>query len=127
MSLPGERPRSAFVMIVRATLVAALAALAGCQVVPTAPPAIAPPVPPHAVFTPTAYADLPGWSDDRVEAVWPAFLVGCTALVARPRTQALWQAPCAAADAIDERDAAAVRHFFEANFTPYRVTASDGS
>ena len=127
MSLPGERPRSAFVMIVRATLVAALAALAGCQVVPTTPPAIAPPVTPHAVFTPTAYADLPGWSDDRVEAVWPAFLVGCTALVARPRTQALWQAPCAAADAIDERDAAAVRHFFEANFTPYRVTSSDGS
>jgi membrane-bound lytic murein transglycosylase A len=127
MSLLGERPRSALVLIVRATLVSALAALAGCQVVPTAPPAIVPPVPPHAVFTPTTYADLPGWNDDRVEAAWPAFRVGCAALVARPRTQAVWQAPCAAADVIDDRDAAAVRHFFETNFTPYRVTASDGS
>ena len=126
ISLLGERLHSALALIRRATL-AGLTALAGCQVVPTVPPSIAPSVPAYAVFTPTTYADVPGWNDDRVEAAWPAFRVGCAALVARPRTQAVWQAPCAAADVIDERDPAAVRHFFEANFTPYRVTANDGS
>jgi membrane-bound lytic murein transglycosylase A len=108
----------------RLAVVAALTSLVGCQVVPTAPPAI---TPPRAMFTPSSYTELPGWNGDAVEAAWPAFLVGCKALVARARSQALWQAPCATAAAIDGRDATAVRHFFEENFTPYRVTASDGS
>ncbi|HEX6138777.1 MAG TPA: MltA domain-containing protein [Casimicrobiaceae bacterium] len=104
----------------RAALVAAAIALAGCQI---APPTVAPP---RAVFVAATYGELPGWRDDRQHAVWPAFRVGCKALVARARTQSLWQAPCAAADAIDVRDANAVRLFFEHNFTPYRVLASDG-
>ena len=108
----------------RAAAFAALAALAGCQVTP---PTIAPPAaPPRAVFTPAAYAQLPGWSGDRLDAAWPALRVGCKALVARARSQALWQAACTAADAVDDRDSGAVRRFFEANFTPYRVTSSDG-
>ena len=127
MSLLCKRQRSARALFTRATLVGALAALAGCQVVPTAPPAVAPPAPARAVFTPSAYSELPGWTDDRIEEAWPAFRVGCKALVARPRTQALWHAPCAIAETIDERDATAIRQFFETNFTPYRVTASDGN
>jgi len=108
----------------RAALVAAVLALAGC--VP--PPVVTPPqAPARAVFTATTYVELPGWNDDRLQAVWPAFEVGCNALVARPRTQALWQAPCTAARAIDAHDAAAVRRFFEDNFTPYRVTSTDGA
>ena len=92
------------------------------------PPVVAPPKgPAHATFTPSTYAELPGWTDDAQQAAWPAFLVGCKALVARPRVRALWQAPCTAANAIDVRDATAVRRFFEDNFTPYRVTSSDGS
>lgn len=96
-------------------------ALAACQVVPPAPPA-----PPHAVFTPATYAELPGWNDDRQQAAWPAFRVGCKALLARTRTQAVWQDVCAKAAALVADDDAAVRHFFEANFTPYRIVASDG-
>jgi membrane-bound lytic murein transglycosylase A len=79
------------------------------------------------VFSATTFAALPGWSDDRVEAAWPAFRVGCEALVARARTQRVWQAPCFAADAVDERAPGAVRGFFERHFTPYRVRASDGA
>jgi len=104
-------------------LVACALALAGC--VP--PPAVTPQAPVHVVFTPATYATLPGWRDDQVAAAWPAFRVGCKALVARARTQALWQGPCAAAETIDANDAQAVRRFFEQNFTPYRVTSSDGS
>ena len=107
--------------IVRAAFVASVLALAGCVTPPVTPPG-----PLHAVFTPTTFDALPGWRDDRVADAWPAFRIGCKALVARPRAQATWQAPCAAADAVDVTDAQAVRRFFETNFTPYRVSASDG-
>ena len=107
---------------VRAAVVAFVLGLAGC-VTPPAPP----PGPAHAVFTPTTFDALPGWRDDRVADAWPAFRVGCKALIARPRAQPTWQAPCSAADAVDVADAQAVRRFFEANFTPYRVSASDGA
>lgn len=109
--------------LARAALAATVLALAGCVPQPVVPP----PGPAHAIFTPTTYAKLPGWNDDRQNAVWPAFRVGCKALLARARSHALWQPPCAAADAIDGQDAIAVRQFFEKNFTPYRVTSSDGS
>jgi membrane-bound lytic murein transglycosylase A len=109
--------------IARSALVAL--ALAGCQVVP---PVVQPPRgPARAVFTPATYAELPGWSTDRVQEAWPAFRVGCEALVARARTQPLWQAPCAAGETVDAQDASSVRRFFEENFTPYRIGASDGS
>ena len=91
-------------------------------------PTVAPPAAPSRVlFSATTYGELPGWSEDDVQAAWPAFRVGCKALAAHPPAQALWQAPCAAADAIDENDPAAVRRFFERNLTPYRITASDGT
>ena len=100
-------------------------ALSACQVAPPKPVA-APAAPVQPVFTPVTFADLPGWNDDRVQDVWPAFRVSCKALVQRARTQATWQGPCAVSDEIDESDAIAVRLFFERNFTPYRVTQSDG-
>ena len=107
---------------VRAASAALVLALAGC-VTPPAPPT----APPHVVFTPIAYDAIPAWRDDRLVEAWPAFRIGCKALVARARTQAAWQAPCSAADAVDANDGQAVRNFFEANFTPYRVGSSDGS
>jgi Membrane-bound lytic murein transglycosylase len=121
--------RRDFVALVHATVAGALAlAVASCQVTPTQPPAVAPPQEPvRAIFTPAAYGDLPGWNDDRPQAAWPAFRVGCRRLAARQSSQATWQATCTAAEAIDGTDAGAVRRFFEQNFTPYHVSASDGS
>jgi membrane-bound lytic murein transglycosylase A len=114
----------------RAAAAAALcAALAGCQTVAPPPPAV--PVPPaaasRAVFTPAAWSELPGWNDDRVAAAWPAFVVGCRALLADPRKRAVWQAPCAAGAQIDGADEGAVRTFFLEHFSPYRVAAADGA
>ena len=34
------------------------------------------------VFTPAAWTDLPGWNSDAVDAAWPAFRIGCRALLA---------------------------------------------
>jgi membrane-bound lytic murein transglycosylase A len=105
-------------------LAAAAIVLAGCQVTP---PKVAPPAPPHAVYAPATFRELPGWTDDAVASVWPAFLVGCKALVARPRTQPTWQGVCSKAVSVDAQSDVAVRQFFEPNFTPYHIVASDGS
>ena len=111
-------------------------ALAGCQTVappapaPAPPPSVPAPAPPAAaprpVFVPGTWADLPGWTTDPVAAAWPAFVIGCRALLANPNTQGLWQAPCMAGERLDGKDSAAVRVFFQDHFSPYRVTAADG-
>jgi membrane-bound lytic murein transglycosylase A len=79
-----------------------------------------------AKYVPVAWSALPGWYDDRVDEAWPAFRAGCAALVASDATNALWQGPCSAADALATVDQGAVRKFFEANFIPYRIEAADG-
>ncbi|MCC6193055.1 MAG: murein transglycosylase A [Burkholderiales bacterium] len=103
--------------------------LGGCQTVPPAPKPTPtpPPVAARAQYTPAPWADLPGWSDDAVAAAWPAFLVGCRALVARAKSQAVWRAPCAAAEGVDGTSNDAVRAFFTAHFSPYRIAAEDGN
>ncbi|MFO1415487.1 MAG: murein transglycosylase A [Burkholderiales bacterium] len=105
--------------------------LAACQTVPPAPPTQdkgpvgAPPTKPQ--FTRASFADLPGFDDDDLAQAWPAFLASCRALVARPAARATWQPPCTAANAVDGRDPGAVRAFFVANFSPWRVAAADGT
>ena len=104
---------------------------AGCQTVPRAPPPApappAPPVAPVAVFTPVGFDALPGWRDDRLESAWPALLASCRRLAAAARTQVVWRAPCDAAQRTDGRDARAVRAYFETQFRPLAVTATDGA
>ncbi|MEO8537981.1 MAG: murein transglycosylase A [Betaproteobacteria bacterium] len=122
MSLPEcALPRAARRLLIALTL----AVVGGCQT--PAPPVAVPPPSGRPTYTPTTYDTLPGWRDDDVAAIWPAWRVSCRALVARERTRTLWQSPCAAAEAVDVRTPGAVRQFFERNLTPYRVVASDGS
>jgi membrane-bound lytic murein transglycosylase A len=69
---------------------------------------------------------LPGWNVDRAHEAWPAFRVGCGALVAAPTTRALWLSTCDAGNAVDASDERAIRAFFENHFSPYRIVAADG-
>jgi membrane-bound lytic murein transglycosylase A len=125
MHLPLRRATRPFALLLPCLL------FAGCQTLPVPEPA-APPAPSTAiasarpVFTPVAWTELPGWTADRVDAAWPAFRIGCRALLADPRAQPLWQAPCADADRVDATRTIAVRNFFESHFSPYRVAAADG-
>jgi len=116
--------------------VAFLLLAAGCATVPpppvvppaVAPPAVAAPVPSlPASYRAVAFGALPGWNDDRVQDVWPAFRVGCTALV-KPdvSTRALWTSVCTTAETVDPLDSGAIRSFFETHFSPYEVAAADG-
>jgi membrane-bound lytic murein transglycosylase A len=114
-------------------LLAVAALAAGCVTAPPPAPAPAPPVKPPpaapslpASYRPVTWSALPGWLDDPVEHAWPAFRVGCGALVASASKRPLWEGPCRAGAQIDGRDPAAVRAFFESHFIPYQVAAADG-
>ncbi|CAG1009775.1 membrane-bound lytic murein transglycosylase A [Burkholderiales bacterium] len=114
-----------------AAFAGALLVAAGCATV-TPPPPARPPSPPEVPagpavrFSAEAWSAIPGWSDDRVEEAWPAWLVSCRALVARESTRDAWQAPCGPAAAVDPRDRGAVRRYFETHFTPWSVAFPDG-
>lgn len=70
------------------------------------------------------WSDLPGWAADPVEDAWPAFLASCRAV----SRQAVWRPVCDAAKAQGENPGgAAVRRFFEARLSPWRVLNADGS
>jgi membrane-bound lytic murein transglycosylase A len=110
----------------RAAFAALFVVLAGCQTVPPAPPPAKPAAPaaPVVRFAPADWRDLPGWNDDDVASAWPAFVVGCRALVTR--SPAVWKAPCAAGSRVDGTSTAAVRAFFMEHFSPYRIANDEG-
>ena len=95
--------------------------LGACQVVPPAPELAQ-----RATYAAVGWEALPGWRDDRLDAAWPAVIIGCRKLAAGAKTAAVWQRPCTAADEVDGRDGRAVRAFFETHFSPYRVAAAGG-
>jgi membrane-bound lytic murein transglycosylase A len=113
----------------RAIAVALCVVAGACQTpAPVAPAPVAPAVTvaPRADFSRVEWSALPGWGDDAVDAAWPAFLIGCRALLADAKTQPIWQSPCAAAGSIGTPDTASARTFFQTHFSPYRIAAADG-
>jgi membrane-bound lytic murein transglycosylase A len=120
--------RHARAKVLAALGLAAGIVIAGCQTLPApAPTPPTPTPPPRAQFTAAGWVDLPGWSSDPVAAAWPAFVVGCRALLADQKTRPLWHPPCTAGETVDSSDNDAVRAFFVAHFIPYRVAAPDGN
>jgi membrane-bound lytic murein transglycosylase A len=77
----------------------------------------------NALYEPVRFADLPGWSTDDVAESWEAFRRSCGVLAAKPG----WSAPCTASRNVAARDSAAVRRFFEQNFTVYQIRNVDKS
>ena len=87
---------------------------------------------PELRLEPVSYAELPGWEEDDPRPVLPAFLRSCAVLAKRDPERGFgrdplfgslgdWQAACREAAKLPP-DGDAVRRFFEARFTPYRVT-----
>ncbi|WP_244830370.1 murein transglycosylase A [Caballeronia sp. TF1N1] len=77
----------------------------------------------NALYTPVAFASVPGWATDNVAESWDAFRRSCGVLSAKPA----WAAPCAASRGIDASNGVAVRRFFEDNFTVYQIRNVDKS
>ena len=70
------------------------------------------------MFRPAGWHELPGWSEDNVAEAWGAFTSGCSTLGLRDP----WREVCAAAARLPNPSTEAARRFFEAQFTPYRVS-----
>jgi len=86
-------------------------------------PAIPPEEPKAPPLAPAAYSALPGWAEDDLTQVWEAFQRSCRAL----RMRDSWVAACGKAAEIPTPTSAAIRAYFEANFTPYQATNPDGT
>lgn len=65
------------------------------------------------------WAELPGWSDDRLVEAWPAWLRSCT------RPQPPWPALCASARDVPLQEAA-IRAWLQAHLRPWRIETADG-
>jgi membrane-bound lytic murein transglycosylase A len=109
---------------------ALIAVLAACA--PTKPPT----PPDRLVLRPASFGDLTGWTSDGVGEALAALKKSCTrrlgfadAAPVGPQgmagTVADWRPLCAAAAAVDEREDAAARGFFEAWFRPYRCANNE--
>ena len=70
-----------------------------------------------------SFAELPGWNQDDLRAVWPAFMSSCGVLVKRVD----WQESCTIARHVDAANDEAIRTFFEAFFVPRQVIGPDGA
>ncbi|MBR6000944.1 MAG: MltA domain-containing protein [Oxalobacter sp.] len=69
------------------------------------------------------FSEIPGWRQDDVKAVWPAFMRSCQANSELPQ----WQKPCVAAQSVDGGNSQAVREYFEEWFNPYVIMTDSGS
>ncbi|MCL2873004.1 MAG: murein transglycosylase A [Betaproteobacteria bacterium] len=106
-------------------LLAGVILLAGCTTTLTPPTVEAPTLHYQAVD----WSALPGWSQDTLADVWPAWQVSCRALLKKETERAVWETPCRAAEGVDPARSDAVRAFFEAYFQPWQILAnsSDGA
>lgn len=75
------------------------------------------------LYKPVSFSMLPGWEQDQLAEVWPAFMASCSALRNKPE----WKEPCSIAKNLDGKDNASIHTFFEAFFTPHQITNPDGN
>jgi len=94
--------------------------------------------PPKLTLAAVPFADLPGWSEDRVTEAIPPLLKSCARRLAQPvdakvgpngiaGTVADWRAPCAEAARLPPNDNNAARGFFTRRFDAFRAGDNDRS
>ena len=82
----------------------------------------------------TGFSNLPGWAAEDFKTLIPAFQKSCARILKgspdkkmgaldQAGTYADWQKPCNDFMALSANNPAAIRSFFETNFTPYQVLA----
>lgn len=91
--------------------------------VPAQPAAKAETIAPADYLRAVSFDQLPGWAEDDLTQLWPAFLASCEVMVRR----AGWQEVCTDAQQIGVIDGAGMRSFFESRFLPHQVRNADGS
>ena len=95
---------------------------AACPVCPACVPAV-PPRPAEKPLQAAEWSELPGWNEDDPGIVFAALVASCRNL----ERQAQWRPVCSSARALDDKNAAALRAWFEAQFRPWALVNPDGS
>jgi membrane-bound lytic murein transglycosylase A len=72
-------------------------------------------------YQPLSWSKVEGWTSDRPQEAWQAFLASCGPLSKRTE----WNAVCAAARTQNPQDAAAARAFFEQRLAPFEIVQKD--
>ena len=71
---------------------------------------------------PVSFSDLPGWENDDMTTLWPAFKNSCRVLGKKSE----WRDVCNESVYVDGENPAAISVFFESNFIPYRIVGESG-
>ena len=80
-------------------------------------------IPDYGLLKPAQWSDLDGIAKDDVTKAWPAWVLGCSALKAKPA----WQAVCNEADQLKNPSKSKITEYFKKNFSVYRATNVDGT
>lgn len=75
-----------------------------------------------ATYTSVGFDAVPGWVRDDFSETWPAFLGSCKVLTGRGNE---WRQVCERARGVDGRSNAAIRNFFESEFSAYQIRDDD--
>lgn len=86
-------------------------------------PLVEPPRPAEKPLQPAEWSDLPGWTEDDLALPFAAFVAACRG----QERQEQWKPVCAAARAVGDKSAAALRTWFEAQFRPWALVNPDGT
>lgn len=70
-------------------------------------------------FQRVSFDMLPGWAQDNIAEVWPAWQMGCRAL--SKKEAATWREICTFSEMIDASSSPVVRRFFEQYFAAYQI------
>lgn len=72
-------------------------------------------------LTPMRFSELPGWSEDTLQEVWPAWLRNCQAMARKGEP---FVGLCRESLQVSSSNPQAIRRFFEDRFLPHRLTES---
>ncbi|MBS0453315.1 MAG: MltA domain-containing protein [Proteobacteria bacterium] len=75
-----------------------------------------------ATYTSVGFDAVPGWVRDDFSETWPAFLGSCKVLTGRGNE---WRQVCDRARGVDGKSNAAIRNFFESEFSAYQIRDDD--
>lgn len=79
---------------------------------------------PEAKTRPITFQELPGWAEDGLTDFWPALSQNCSVMRLR---QTAWARVCKESERVQGQDAAALKQFVEAWFTPYELSDAKGT
>lgn len=76
----------------------------------------------HATYTAVPFESIPGWGQDDFLESWATFRSSCRLLSNRGSQ---WRALCDRADRVDTKSSAAIRGFYESEFSAYQIRDDD--